>query len=273
MGAFESFDRELAFSAQDFERIRKLIYAKAGIALSPAKQQMAYSRLARRVRATGTGDFTTYLDRLESHGGDEWQEFVNALTTNLTSFFREQHHFPMLAEFAREHAKGKPLHVWCAAASTGEEPYSIAMTLIDAGQPNAKILASDIDTKVLATAQRGVYRDESIKQIDHRYLQRFFLKGTGANAGHARVRAELQRMIEFRQVNLLDEHWPVHDTFDVIFCRNVMIYFDKPTQLRILGKFAQVLRPGGWLFAGHSENFTDARADFKLRGKTVYERL
>ena len=133
MGAFEAFDREIEFSPQDFERIRKLIYAKAGISLSPAKQQMAYSRLARRVRATGTGSFGNYLDRLEATGGEEWQEFVNALTTNLTSFFREQHHFPILAEFARESGKTKPVKLWCAAASTGEEPYSIAMTLKELG--------------------------------------------------------------------------------------------------------------------------------------------
>lgn len=272
MGARESFDRELAFSQRDFERIRRLIHAHAGIALSPAKQQMAYSRLVRRVRATGADGFTDYLDRLEAHGGDEWQEFVNSLTTNLTSFFRERHHFPLLAEFARAQPDGNSMRVWCSAASTGEEPYSIAITLVEAGQANARLLATDIDTKVLASAQRGVYRDEAVEQLDRRLLQRFFLKGKGANAGRVRVRQELQRMIEFRQLNLLDERWAPGDAFDAVFCRNVMIYFDKPTQLRILAKFAQVLRPGGLLFVGHSENFSDARADFRLRGKTVYER-
>lgn len=273
MSGGEVYDRELGFTPADFERIRKLIYSKAGIALSPAKQQMAYSRLSRRVRATGAAGFTDYLDRLEHQGGDEWQEFINALTTNLTSFFREQHHFPILADFARAHPAGKAMKVWCSAASTGEEPYSIAITLVEAGQGNARVLATDIDTKVLGTGQRGVYRDEVVRQVDDRMLKKYFLRGRGQNAGQVRVRPELQRMIDFRQINLLDERWPITDTFDVIFCRNVMIYFDKPTQYRILGKFAQVLRPGGLLFAGHSENFSDARADFRLRGKTVYERI
>ncbi|CAN5191969.1 chemotaxis protein methyltransferase [soil metagenome] len=258
----------------DFERVRKLIYARAGIALSEAKQQMAHSRLSRRVRATGAAGFGDYLDRLERHGGDEWQEFVNALTTNLTSFFREQHHFPLLAEFAGRHASSSaaPLKVWCSAASTGEEPYSIAMTLAELGQTQASVLSTDIDTKVLETARRGVYRDDGIKTLESAQLRRWFLKGRGANAGHVKVRPELQRMCRFEPLNLLADSWSIGGPFDAIFCRNVMIYFDKPTQYRVLERFAAVLRPGGLLFAGHSENFSEARQHFTLRGKTVYER-
>ncbi|WP_085314243.1 CheR family methyltransferase [Derxia lacustris] len=266
--------RDIAFGNDDFERIRRLIRERAGISLNDSKRQMAYSRLSRRVRATGTGSFAAYLDRLERDGGDEWQEFINALTTNLTSFFREQHHFPVLLEFARNHLKttGKPPRLWCSAASTGEEPYSIAMTLDEAGCGNARMVASDIDTNVLAQAARGVYKAESAQSLDPARLKRYFMRGTSTNSGLVRVRPEMRRMIEFRQVNLLDATWNLGDAFDVIFCRNVMIYFDKPTQHSILEKFARVLRPGGLLFAGHSENFSDFHGPFVLRGKTVYER-
>ncbi|CAN5364708.1 chemotaxis protein CheR [soil metagenome] len=266
---------DAALTRVDFERVRKLIYARAGIALSEAKQQMAHSRLSRRVRATGADGFADYLDRLERHGGDEWQEFVNALTTNLTSFFRERHHFPVLAEFAAAHASASssPLKVWCSAASTGEEPYSIAMTLAELGQSQASVLSTDIDTNVLEQARRGVYRNEGIKSLEPAQLRRWFLKGRGANEGHVKVRPELARMCRFEPLNLLADSWSIGGPFDVIFCRNVMIYFDKPTQYRILERFAAVLRPGGLLFAGHSENFSEARKHFALRGKTVYERV
>jgi chemotaxis protein methyltransferase CheR len=278
MNTRENFERDLEFSGADFERIRKLIYSSAGIALNDSKQQMAYSRLSRRVRATGAGSFHEYLNRLEaSRDSSEWQEFINSLTTNLTYFFREQHHFPVLEEFVRKHLKEnpKPPRVWCSAASTGEEPYSIAMTVAEAGAPQAKIIATDIDTNVLAQADRGVYKLETVQSVENKLLRKYFLKGSGDNAGLVRIRPELRQMLVFRQTNLLEDSWAIrsNDPFDVIFCRNVMIYFDKPTQKNILQKFAQVLKPGGLLFAGHSENFSDSGAHFRLQGKTVYERI
>jgi chemotaxis protein methyltransferase CheR len=268
-------ERDVPFSRTDFDRVRKLIYARAGISLSEAKQQMAYSRLSRRVRATGAGGFTEYLDQLERNGGAEWQEFINSLTTNLTYFFREQHHFPIFADYARkvQAASGRPARVWCSAASTGEEPYSIAITLAEIGQTQAKVLCTDIDTNVLAHAARAVYRDEAVKPVEAALLKKYFLRGSANNSGMVRLRPDLARMCEFQQLNLIEDRFPGGDPYDVIFCRNVMIYFDKPTQLRILEKFAGVLKKGGLLFAGHSENFSDARAMFALRGKTVYERL
>ncbi len=258
----------------DFERVRKLIYERAGIALSEAKQQMAYSRLARRVRATGARGFGDYLDRLERHGGDEWQEFVNAMTTNLTSFFRERHHFPVLSEFAAAHAarSSAPIKVWCSAASTGEEPYSIAMTLAEAGQRRATVLSTDIDTHVLEQASCAVYRTEAIRNLEPAILRRGFLRGRGANEGHVKVRPEIARMCRFAPLNLLGSDWAVDAPLDAVFCRNVMIYFDQKTQLRVLERMARVLRPGGLLFAGHSENFSEAREHFTLIGKTVYSR-
>jgi chemotaxis protein methyltransferase CheR len=224
--------REYDFSVTDFERVRKLIYARAGISLNATKQNMVYSRLSRRLRALDMDSFSAYLDGLEAGESHEWQEFVNALTTNLTSFFREAHHFPVLHE--RVAAIGRePLRIWCAAASTGEEPYSIAMTATEArpvGAPRPLILATDIDTNVLATARRGVYREDALKNVSPEQRRRFFLRGRDANAGMVRVRPELSALIEFKPLNLLSPKWPMSEPFDIIFCRNVMIYFDKPTQ-------------------------------------------
>lgn len=265
--------REFSWTQADFSRVQSLIYQRAGISLHDGKHAMVYSRLSRRLRETGHQSFRDYLGWLESHDGPEWQEFVNALTTNLTSFFREQHHFDILAE----HLKSKPgaaWRVWCNAASTGEEPYSIIMTALDAlgAQANFKLWASDIDSKVLATAARGVYRSESTKGLDAGRLQRFFLRGKGSNEGFLRVKPELQRWVEFLSVNLIRDDWPFREPFDIVFCRNVMIYFDAPTQRSVLERIHRVMKPGGLLFVGHSENFNESRDLFVLRGKTVYER-
>jgi chemotaxis protein methyltransferase CheR len=274
--------RTYAFTGRDFERVRRLIYDLAGIDLNSSKQNMVYSRLSRRLRSRGIESFSDYLDGLETSAAfaeTERQEFVNSLTTNLTSFFRESHHFPVLADFLKADQDKPTARIWCAAASTGEEPYSIAITAIEAlGTGTAvRILATDIDTQVLATASRGVYRDESAKACGEARLRRFFQRGTGANEGMARVRPELSKLVEFGQLNLLEQDWPSLQRFgtpvDVVFCRNVMIYFNRATQRVVLERIAQVLRPGGLLFAGHSENFTDCRDGFVLRGKTVYERL
>lgn len=267
-------DREFVFTSQDFGRIRKLIYDHAGIALSPQKEDMAYSRLARRLRATGLKTFDEYLALLERGDENEWELFVNSLTTNLTSFFREEHHFPMLKEHLRPRMKKGAVSIWCAAASTGEEPYSIAMTVAELyGRipENVKILASDLDTNVLDKARQGVYPLDRVSKIPEDMLRKYFMRGSGAQAGFARVRPELQAMLSFRQINLLDASWPMRGPFDAIFCRNVMIYFDKPTQYGILEKFVPLLAEDGVMFAGHSESFHHAADLFKLRNKTVYE--
>jgi chemotaxis protein methyltransferase CheR len=267
--------KEFNFTHGDFERVRALIYRRAGISLADSKQEMVYSRLARRLRATGIGSFGQYLDELEAgRMGEEWESFTNALTTNLTSFFREAHHFPLLAEHVRQlHG---PVTIWCSASSTGEEPYSIAMTLCEAFNtltPDATIVATDIDTNVLATAAAGVYPIDRIAKMDPARARRFFQRGRGAQEGMVRVRPELRRMITFKQLNLLGESWPLSGQFDAIFCRNVMIYFDKPTQRKILARFVPLMKPHALLFAGHSENFLYVSEALKLRGKTVYELL
>ncbi|WP_051071668.1 CheR family methyltransferase [Azoarcus sp. KH32C] len=265
-------EREFDYTDRDFARIRQLIYDHAGISLSEKKRDMVYSRIARRLRANALERFSDYLALLEQDDGREWEQFVNALTTNLTSFFREPHHFPVLAELARKRPKG--LRVWCAAASTGEEPYSIAITLADAygsNTPPARILATDLDTQVLTRARAGIYPLDRVEKLPAATLKRHFNRGTGRNEGLARVRPELRNLIEFDQINLLDPRWSVEGPLDAIFCRNVMIYFDKPTQRRILERFVPLLAPHGLLFAGHSENFHNAHDLFRLRGKTIYE--
>lgn len=237
---------------------------------------MVYSRLSRRLRETGHQSFKSYLSWLEAHDGPEWQEFVNALTTNLTSFFREHHHFEVLADHLREEVPvGPGWRCWCSAASTGEEPYSIVMTALESLGPSANfsLTASDIDSKVLASAQRGVYRLEGTKGLDAKQLQKFFLRGKAGNEGMMRVRPELQRMIKFINVNLIRNDWPFKDSFDIVFCRNVMIYFDAATQRKVLERIHRVLVPGGLLFVGHAENFGESRDLFALKGKTVYERI
>lgn len=234
---------------------------------------MVYSRLSRRLRDTGHTSFHEYLSWLETHDGPEWQEFVNALTTNLTAFFREQHHFEILANLLRTRPAG-PWSVWCNAASTGEEPYSIVMTAMESLNTNGsfKLTASDIDSRVLATAAEGVYRLDSVKGLSPERLQRFFLRGKASNAGFARAKPELRRGIDFLSVNLIRDDWPFREPFDVVFCRNVMIYFDAATQRKVLERIHRVLKPGGMLFVGHAENFSESRDLFTLRGKTVYER-
>ncbi|MDO9204522.1 CheR family methyltransferase [Methylotenera sp.] len=266
-------EREFDFTPNDFSRVRKLIYQHAGISLSEAKSDMVYSRIGRRLRTVGFDSFKTYLDNLESENSPvEWEAFTNALTTNLTSFFREEHHFPILAEHLVN--LKKPIRIWCSAASTGEEPYTIAMTACEAFgtmKPPVEIIATDIDTNVLATAARGVYPYERVSKLSDERRRRFFQKGTGAHEGSVRVRNELRSLITFDQLNLLDEQWSLNDQFDVIFCRNVMIYFDKPTQSKILSHFVPLMKAHALLFAGHSENFLYVSNDFHLRGKTVYE--
>ncbi len=266
--------REFGWTDADFVRVQALIYQRAGISLHDGKHAMVYSRLSRRLRDTGHRSFQEYLAWLEGHDGEEWQEFVNALTTNLTSFFREQHHFGVLDQHLRGPAPQGGWRIWCSAASTGEEPYSIVITAMEAlGSASAfRLWASDIDSKVLASAERGVYRLESIKGMSNERLQRFFLRGKGANTGMVRVRPELRAAIEFLAVNLIRDDWPFRDPFDIVFCRNVMIYFDAPTQRRVLERIHRVMKPGGLLCVGHAENFGESRDLFTLKGKTVYER-
>ncbi|KLJ02777.1 CheR family methyltransferase [Luteimonas sp. FCS-9] len=269
--------RQFTFVERDFRRVCQLIHDRAGIALVASKRDMVYGRLSRRLRALGLENFGDYLALLEGDpDGEEWQAFTNALTTNLTSFFREPHHFETL----RTQLQGlgtarKPLALWSCAASTGEEPYSMAITAceaFDSLRPPVRIVATDIDTQVLATAQQGVYPLERVAALDEDLRRRFFQRGTGPNAGKCRVHPALQALIEFRPLNLLAPRYDVGGPFDSIFCRNVMIYFDKPTQRAILSRLVAHMDASSLLYTGHSENYLHAADLIQPCGRTLYRR-
>ncbi|MDR0441769.1 MAG: chemotaxis protein CheR [Candidatus Accumulibacter sp.] len=263
--------REFVFTRIDFEQIRKLIYEHAGISLTEAKQDMVYSRLAKRLRDRNLKSFGEYLALLKKGDKPEWERFVNCLTTNLTSFFREPHHFPILATHLKKLQGKSPIRIWCCAASTGEEPYSIAMTVVETFNSfnvPVSIFASDLDTSVLAMAAKGVYTGDRVERLSRERLHRFFSKNAD---GSFTVRPELRRLVNFQRLNLLESFWGVRGPLDALFCRNIMIYFDKPTQYKILKRFVPLMDDKGLLFAGHSESFLYASDLFRLQGKTVYE--
>jgi chemotaxis protein methyltransferase CheR len=263
-------------SPATFQALRTLLHDHSGIALSPGKITMVQSRLAKRLRTMGLESYEAYLEILEDPKAEEWVHFINALTTNLTSFFREAHHFTRLVDLlGAEGPPPRPIRVWSAGCSTGEEPYTLAMTLLRAfgAHHPIEILATDLDTAVLGTAARGVYPLARIEGLDKDWCKYAFLRGTGEQEGLIRVRPEIRRPVRFEQVNLLDTTWSLGDApFHAIFCRNVMIYFDKPTQRRLLQRFAQAMVPRGLLFVGHSESLLDPSLGFESLGQTIYRR-
>jgi chemotaxis protein methyltransferase CheR len=261
--------RDFEFTDHDFQRIRKLIHDHAGIALSDAKRDLVYSRLTRRLRNHEIETFAEYITLLEKQNG-EWELFVNSLTTNLTSFFREPHHFPILSEHIASIRQRQSIQLWCSAASTGEEAYSMAITmaeLFNSFSPPVRILATDIDTQVLLKAKAGIYTLDKIDKLTDATRRRFFIDNSD---GTVTVRPELRNLITFQQQNLVSSNWSFRGPFDAIFCRNVMIYFDKTTQTEILRRFIPVMRRDGLLFAGHSESFHHANDLFDIKGRTVY---
>ncbi len=268
--------REFEFADRDFRRVCDLIYQRVGIALAPAKRDMVYGRLSRRLRTLGLRSFKDYLDQLESgNDEEEWQAFTNALTTNLTSFFREPHHFEKLREDLQKRIHEPGLKLWSCASSTGEEPYSIAITACEAFRtltPPVKILATDVDTQVLETASRGVYPIERIASLDDAMKRKYFQRGSGPNEGKCRVIPQLRQLIEFRPLNLLASRYDVGGPFVSLFCRNVMIYFDKPTQRAILSRLVTHLADDGLLYTGHSENYLHAADLIQPCGRTLYRR-
>jgi chemotaxis protein methyltransferase CheR len=264
-------EHEFSLTTADFARVRRLLHDHSGISLGESKRSMVYNRLARRLRACGAKHFAQYLDIVERDSA-EHEACMNALTTNLTAFFREPHHFEIMADFVRSRSLPR-LRIWCTAASTGEEPYSIAMTMVEAyrtDNPPVEIIASDIDTDVLAHAQRGVYALERLDKVSERRRSQFFQRGDGPNAGFARVRPLLRAMIDYRQINLQSDNWAVPGGLDIIICRNVLIYFQAPLQNRIVRRFGSLLAESGMLITGHSENITSAGDIFTSAGQTVY---
>lgn len=273
--------RDFNFTDTDFEKVRGLVKHHTGISLSSAKKDMVYSRLTRRLRKLGLDKFSDYCELVEGGDGEELIQFTNAITTNLTSFFREDHHFQYLSrklvpELLRSNSSNRRIRIWSAGCSTGEEPYSLAITLREALPPhetwNVKILATDLDSNVLSTAQNGIYSSERIEGLSNGRKHRWFLKGKGENSGTVRVRPELKEIISFKQLNLLKE-WPTKGPFDFIFCRNVVIYFDKDTQRVLFDRYANVLKEDAHLFIGHSESLFKVSDRFQLLGQTIYKKI
>jgi len=279
MTAAGSKEREFEFTRRDFEFLKRVSNEHTGIVVSDDKFDMFYARLSRRVRRLGLHSFKQYCELVREQPEQELGELINAVTTNLTAFFRENHHFEFLRqqlipEFTAG-AHGGELNCWSAGCSTGEEPYSLAMTLsesLPAGW-RAQILATDIDSNVLATAAAGVYRQERIAGIDQQRMRRYFQRGTGSHEGQVRAKAELRQMISFSQLNLMGQNWPVQGPLDFIFCRNVLIYFDRETKQRLAQGYARLLRPGAYLFIGHSESLFRLCDDFRLIGNTIYQKV
>jgi chemotaxis protein methyltransferase CheR len=275
-----SIDQEFEFTDAEFKRLREIVHSRTGIALSEAKRELVYGRLARRLRKLKLGSFADYCQLVESGEPAELEELTNAITTNLTSFFREGYHFEQLAAEALPQIESKRsatrrLRLWSAGCSTGEEPYSLAVVLNEAmarlAHWDVKLLATDIDSKVVATAAEGVYPAERFKGVSTERVRKWFPQVAG-RPGFSGASPTLKSLITFKQLNLLDP-WPMKGPFDVIFCRNVVIYFDKPTQRRLFDRMAELQEPGGWLFIGHSENLLNVTRRYKLVGRTVYRRV
>ena len=274
-------DRDFIFTDNDFNNIRALVKSHTGISLSEAKKNMVYSRLSRRLRSLELKTFKEYCNIIESGDSSELVNFTNSITTNLTAFFRENHHFEFLKntaipEVIKKNSDTRKIKIWCCASSTGEEPYSIAMTVLESLPKNQtwdiKITATDLDTNVLKTAKEGIYSEERINGIDKKRIKKWFWKGKGKHEGMAMVAPELKNLISFRQANLL-EKWPDEGPFDIVFCRNVVIYFDKPTQRILFERIANSLRDDSYLLIGHSESLFKVSDRFKLIGNTIYKKI
>lgn len=272
--------RAFSFTDEDFSFLRKLITAHTSIQVTEMKREMVYGRVSRRLRQLGLTSFSEYCKLLQDKQANELGNLINAITTNLTSFFRENHHFEYLERAAlpiisQTNVSQRRIRIWSAGCSTGEEAYSIAMAAQQAGCLipgwDLKILATDIDTNVLEKAKLGVYPLADIERLPVALRRRAFLKGQNGHAAQAKVRDEIRNLVTFLPLNLI-EVWPMHGPFDAIFCRNVVIYFDRATQMSLFDRFAEILAPGGFLFIGHSETLFGISSRFELIGQTIYRK-
>ena len=268
-------EREFNFTVENFNFLRQMSNAHSGIQVPDERFDMFYSRLVKRVRKLGLNNFSEYCDYLVNNHADEFTNFINAITTNLTSFFREKHHFDYLRDVVIpdlliRNAATKKIRIWSAGCSTGEEPYSLAMTLLENVPANwdIRILATDLDTQVLQFAADGVYPEDRVAELPIEILKRWFMKGK-FSPENVRVKTELQAIIQFKYLNLMEE-WPMKTPFDVIFCRNVLIYFNRETKSRLAKRYAQLLVSKSWLFIGHSESLNQLTSEFELVAATSY---
>jgi len=278
----ESVAIQSQLTDQDFEGLRRLVTRHTGISVGAGKRQLLFNRLNRRLQCHGLSSFGEYCELIDS-GRDrkEIEVFINAVTTNLTAFFREPHHFELLRQSvipqcltANKHSQR--LRIWSAGCSTGEEAYCLAITVYEAIRNIADwdvlILATDLDTSVLSSARAGVYPNECVAKVPPEYRKKWFTSGSGEYTGKACLSPKLKQIIRFRQLNLMDE-WPMRGVFDVVFCRNVVIYFDKATQAKLFNRMADQMAPGGHLFIGHSESLHNVTDRFSLLGKTTYRKV
>jgi len=271
-------EKEFPMTNKDFQRIADLAGRYTGIVLGEHKQDMVYGRIARRVRKLHLMSFTAYLDFLEENLEKELSNFINVITTNLTSFFREKHHFEylyktVLKEVKKNNSAKKRVRIWSAGCSTGMEPYSIAMTLLRFGLPSdwdVKILATDLDSEVLDKARAGIYSASEVDGLEENTIKSYFQHG--ADGKEIKVKDKVSQFVHFKRLNLL-ESWPMSGPFDFIFCRNVVIYFDKPTQKLLFDRYAEMLVMGGYLFIGHSENLHGISDRFENIGNTIYRKI
>ncbi|HET6431090.1 protein-glutamate O-methyltransferase [Dyella sp.] len=266
----------------EFEFLRQFVYQQCGIALSEQKRQLVQGRLLRRLRALRLRDFADYCELLRRDPDAELGELASAISTNVTSFFREMHHYDLLvnellpAWLAAKKASGERLRIWSAGCSTGEEPYALAMVLAEAMERSnstvdAKILATDLSPQALEQARRGVYAHDRLGGVSDERRKRWFLRGQGEYDGLVSVHPRLRELVSILPLNLLHD-WPMQGPFDAIFCRNVVIYFDKPTKEKLFTRYARLLPVGGYLFLGHSESMHGLSNDFDLIGRTVYRK-
>lgn len=273
--------QDWSLSDTQFNALRTLVHKHTGISLSDAKRELVKRRFSTRLRRLNLASFSDYFQLLESvRGEEEITHFTNAITTNLTAFFRENHHFEALADLLLERqsqsSADRRIRIWSAGCSTGEEPYSLAMCLKEHFPQSqgwdVKILATDIDTDVLDFARNGLYKKERIADMPKDYLCRWFEEETVDDSTQYRVKRELKQLIQFNQLNLMNP-WPMRGMFDAIFCRNVIIYFDMQTKTQLLNRFAELLNPGAHLFLGHSESLPRGVNQFTLKGKTIYQKV
>jgi chemotaxis protein methyltransferase CheR len=273
--------REFAFSDDDFNALRVLVKEHTGIHLSDQKRELVYGRISRRLRALDLNSFRDYRELLTQSDSNEIVEFCNAITTNLTSFFRENHHFEyvrdqILAPLIANPQASKRLRIWCAGCSSGEEPYSLAMTIRenvpDASRWDIKILATDLDSEVLGKGASGIYMQDRVRDMNPSRLAKFFRETEHKGQTAYQVVPELRNLITFKQLNLMTP-FPMNGPLDAIFCRNVVIYFDKDTQRDLFARMARLQKSGAVLFLGHSESLFKVSTEYSLIGKTIYRRV
>lgn len=276
-------DKEFEFTDRDFKYISQVVGERVGIDLPETKRELIYGRLAKRLRKLGIKRFKEYCERIEQGDEEEFTNLINAITTNVTSFFRENHHFEylrntLLPELVanQKHTKQPRLRIWSAGCSSGKEPYSIAMVLSEAipdiHRWDVKVLATDLDSNILDVARSGIYSIEFLDQIPLESQKKWLKIGHGSNNGEFKVRDEIMQLVSFKQLNLLSE-WPMRGLFDIIFCRNVTIYFDKANRTKVVSRFAEKLVDDGHLFVGHSESLFDQTHKFQSLGRTVHKKI